>query len=152
MLCFFFMFYPINIANTNAIKAMGKTSEILKLEIIKKVFGICAVFATIWISIEAVAYSLIAVSIFELIINAVPNKKILGFSFFDLLKLIMPSLVISLIMGLFVYFVSPNNTYGVINLDKQVSIGVSIYFLLAAVFKLKAFSYLKNLILRIFSK
>ena len=53
------MFYPIHTANLNAIKAMGRSDLVLKLEIIKKILGMLLLLITMNISVIAMAYSLL---------------------------------------------------------------------------------------------
>ena len=81
--CFSFAFYPIHTANLNAIKAMGRSDLFLILEILKKVVGLTAILSTMWISVMAMAYSMIFTSVICQIINAWPNKKLLGYSYLN---------------------------------------------------------------------
>ena len=61
--CFTYAFYPIHTANLNAIKAMGRSDLFLKLEIVKKIVGLAAILSTMWISVMAMAYSLLFTSV-----------------------------------------------------------------------------------------
>ena len=70
----------IDTANLNAIKAMGRSDLFLKLEVAKKVIGLVVLLATMFISVEAMAYSLLATTFVSQIINAWPNKKLLGYN------------------------------------------------------------------------
>ena len=45
--CFFYVLYPFNTANINAIKAVGKSQWLLKLEFIKKTYSILILLATV---------------------------------------------------------------------------------------------------------
>ena len=76
--CITFMFYPVNTANLNAIKAMGRSDLFLKLEIIKKVVGIISILITFKISVMAMALSLLVTSVLSQIINSWPNKKLMN--------------------------------------------------------------------------
>ena len=75
--CFTYAFYPIHTANLNAIKALGRSDLFLKLEILKKVIDMTAILITMWISVEAMAYSLLITSVLSQIINSWPNNKLL---------------------------------------------------------------------------
>ena len=68
--CITYAFYPIHTANLNAIKAMGRSDLFLKLEIIKKTVGIIAILITMWISVQAMAYSFLVTTILNQIINS----------------------------------------------------------------------------------
>lgn len=77
--CNIYIFYPINSANLNAIKAMGRSDLFLKLEIIKKIVGLIAIAVTVPISVMAIGYSLLFTSVTSQIINSWPNKKLLNY-------------------------------------------------------------------------
>ena len=73
--CITYMFYPIHTANLNAIKAMGRSDLFLKLEVWKKVIGMIFLLSTMFISVEAMAYSLLISTLTSMIINSWPKKK-----------------------------------------------------------------------------
>ena len=104
--CITYAFYPIHTANLNAIKAVGRSDVYLKLEVIKKIIGLVILLSTMWISVYAIALGLIFTSFTSQIINSYPNKKLLGYSYFDQIKDIIPSLLLSLLMGAAVYSVT----------------------------------------------
>lgn len=150
LFCLIYAFYPIHTANLNAMKAMGKSNYFLILEVIKKAIGIGLLVATMWISVKAIVYSLLAANVIALFINAYPNKKLLGYSVFEQMKDILPTLFISCVMGGVVYYIYLVNGAGVSTLLKQVLVGVILYLTLAGAFKLSAFKYMitsgKNLL------
>lgn len=57
--CITYMFWPVHTANLNAIKAMGRSDMFLKLEIVKKIFGMILLLSTMWFGVMAMAYSLL---------------------------------------------------------------------------------------------
>ena len=93
--CITYMFYPIHTANLNAIKAMGRSDLFLKLEIWKKVIGLILLLATLFISVKAMAYSLLISTLTSMIINSWPNKKLLNYSFLEQMKDILPSILLA---------------------------------------------------------
>ena len=98
--CIAFMFYPIHTANLNAIKAMGRSDLFLKLEIIKKVIGVLVILITIRISVMALAWSVLGMSLVGQIINSMPNKELLGYGYFDQVSDILPGIAMAVFMGL----------------------------------------------------
>ncbi len=146
MFCITYMFYPIHTANLNAIKAMGRSDMFLKLEIIKKLVGTTAVLITMFISVEAMACSLLITTLLSSIINAFPNKKLLNYSWFEQMKDILPNLGLAVVMGVPVFFVSylPLPTITVLVL--QLLTGAVIYIGLSALFRLEIFQYLLNIL------
>ena len=75
-------------------------------------------------------------------INAYPNKKLLNYSYIEQWKDIMPSLLISLLMGSIVYMLNFLNIAELLKLILQVVVGVAAYILLAKLLKVEGFSYL----------
>lgn len=140
--CFSFAFYPIHTANLNAIKALGRSDIYLKLEVIKKVIGIVLLVSTMWISVEAMAYSLLISSILSQIINSWPNKKLLGYSYFEQIKDIMPQVVLACVMGVLVHCISLFTLSNIIMLTLQVFAGVVFYIVFSYIFRLESYRYI----------
>ena len=139
--CLTYMIYPIHTANLNAIKAMGRSDMFLKLEIIKKIIGVVALVATMMISVEAMAYSLLVTTVIGSFVNAFPNKKLLGYSYLEQVKDIMPSLLLCTVMGILVYAVQFLGFSSVVTLCIQIPIGAAVYIVGSMIFKLESFSY-----------
>ena len=150
--CITFVFYPVHTSNLNAIKALGRSDLFLKLEIIKKIVGITAVFATFRISVMAMAYSLLVTSVLGQIINAWPNKKLMNYSYVEQLKDILPGIGIAGIMGICVYCVNFLNLNSWLTLIIQVPLGGVIFIGLSALFKLEAFTYCLNTVKPLINK
>lgn len=144
--CITYMFYPVHTANLNAIKAMGRSDLFLKLEIIKKIVGITLLVATMNISVEAMAYSLLINSILSQIINSWPNKKLLNYSYVQQLKDILPSIIVAAIMGGIVYLVNFLNLSAILTLIIQVIVGAIIYILGVKILKIDSFEYILDII------
>ncbi len=150
--CFTFALYPIHTANLNALKAMGRSDMFLKLEIIKKVVGIAAILATMWISVEAMAYSYLATSILSTVINAFPNKKLLNYSWAEQMKDILPSVALSAVMGIPVFFMNYLSWHLLIVLAMQVVSGALIYVALSAILRVESFKYLLDITKKMFKR
>ena len=150
--CINYMFYPIHTANLNAIKAMGRSDLFLKLEIWKKVIGMILLLATLFISVKAMAYSLLISTLTSMIINSWPNKKLLDYSILEQMKDILPSILLAVGMGAVVYFIGLLNLPTLPLLLIQVVCGGLIYVAGSAIFKLEPFTYLLGIIKPIFQK
>lgn len=144
--CFTYMFWPIHTANLNAIKAMGRSDLFLKLEIIKKVVGLILLFITMRISVMAMAYSLIFSGILSQIINSWPNWKLLNYNYLEQLRDILPSICISVFMGVCVYFIGLLSLPTLLQLIIQVIVGATIYIVASIVLKLEEFDYLFGMV------
>lgn len=144
--CITFMFYPIHSANLNAIKAMGKSDVFLKLEIIKKLVNLALLLSTIFISVEAMAYSLLAGSVCSQIINSWPNKKLLNYSYLEQIKDILPSILLAVFMGGAVYLFNFLNLHIVPTMIIQVVVGAIIYIAGAKIFKIDSLDFILSFV------
>lgn len=144
--CFTYMFWPIHTANLNAIQALGRSDVFLRLEIIKKAIGLILLFATMHISVMAMAYSLIVSSILSQIINSWPNRRLLQYGYLEQLRDILPAILLAVGMGVCVSFVDRLPLSDLLTLLIQIPVGAVIYIALSAVFKLEAFWYLVDVI------
>ena len=139
--CFSYAFWPIHTANLNAMKAMGRSDLFLILEIIKKTIGLIAILTTMWISVMAMAYSLLVTSVLSQIINSYPNRKLLNYSYLQQLKDMLPQICASLFMGAVVYCVQFLGLNSLLTLFIQVPVGVALYVGISKVFHIDSFEY-----------
>lgn len=150
--CFTYAFYPIHTANLNATKAMGRSDMFLKMEIIKKVVGMTVLLTTMWFGVMAMAYSLLFTTITSQIINSWPNKKLLDYSYLEQLKDISPSLIASVLMGVFLYLIQFLGLSNILTLFIQVVSGVVIYIALSKFFHIESFNYILYVVKKIIKK
>ena len=144
--CITYIFWPIHTANLNAINALGRSDLFLKLEIWKKVVGMTVLVSTMWYGVMVMAYSLLLLSVLSQIINAWPNKKLLNYGYFQQLKDIMPSLVLSVIMGFCMYLVKYFNLGLISTFIIQIVVGYIIYVVISYLLKLETFKYVLNIL------
>lgn len=144
--CVSYLFWPIHTANLNAIKAMGRSDLFLKLEIIKKFIGMILLIITMNISVMAMAYSLLISGLISQVINSWPNRYLLKYSYIDQIKDILPNILMSLIMGVFVYFISYLHLSVLVSLIIQILLGGIIYLILSVLTKNDSFIYLINIL------
>ena len=150
--CFSYAFWPIHTANLNAIKALGRSDLFLKLEIIKKFVGLVAIFSTMWISVEAMACSILVTSVLGQIINSWPNKRLMNYSYIEQLKDILPQICLSLIMGGAVLGVQFMGMKAGITLIIQIPLGIMLYVAGSKLFHIDSYEYLFNTFKRLIHK
>lgn len=144
--CLTYALWPIHTANLQAINALGRSDIYLKLEITKKLIGIIILIISMFYGIYAIALGGLLAGISSSFINAYPNSKLLSYSYREQVKDIMPSLILSTIMGLIVYSVLFLDLSPYLTLVIQVFIGAIVYISLAKFFKLECYKYLINTI------
>lgn len=140
--CFSYAFYPLHTANLNAIKAMGRSDLFLKLEIIKKVFGVIILLVTLQYGVYVMALSLLFTSVMSQLINSWPNAKLLDYAYGHQLMDMLPAILLSLVMGAAVYPIQLFGWSDWVTLPVQVIAGVAVYILGSVIFRLDSFSYL----------
>lgn len=145
-----YLFMPLHKANLQAIKALGRIDIILKMEIIKKTFGVLIVLIATFIfrSPIAVAWSFFVGTLFNAVVNARPNSKLLNYKLSDQLKDMLVSFGNALIMGVIVYCIGLLFTNTIVKFFVQVIVGAISYLLLAMISKNESFMYCMNFLKR----
>jgi O-antigen/teichoic acid export membrane protein len=142
ILCIYWMTQPIQTTNWQIIKAMGRSDLCLKLELLKKAIGIIMVVAAMFISVKAIAISAAVFGVISMIINILPNKKLINYSIIEQMLDIIPALGISIVMGVIVYLCSYMTLPTIVILIIQVIVGVTIYVCLSYILRLDSYMYL----------
>ncbi len=140
--CIQFALEPVQTANVQAVKAMGKGRTYLIMEIVKKVFGIVMIVAVMYRGVMAIAVSAMIVTFFAAIVNSTPNRKFLKYSYKEQLADLIPSILLSAGMGVCVYFVGMIPIPTIVSIVLQVLVGVIVYILLSRLFKVSQFDYI----------
>lgn len=135
--CFSFAFYPVHTCNLQAINAMGRSDLFLKLEIIKKTYGIIILAIAVFCfeSPIAIAMTGVVTAWISWFVNAHPNKKLVSYSYVEQIKDIAPSLVMSLVMCGIVLLVGLIDIPALCLLIIQVLVGVIVYLVLSVIIK-----------------
>lgn len=142
--CFSYAIYPIHTANLTGINALGRSDIFLKLEIIKKTITVINILVTLPFGIYAMAIGQVVAAVISSFINAFPNKKLMNYSYFEQLKDLLPSFIVSIFMAVCVWSLKFISLPSSILLLLQISLGFILYIIFSKVFKLETFYYLIN--------
>ena len=104
IVCFSLMWYPIHAINLNLLQVKGRSDYFLKLEIIKKIQGVCILCITVPVSVVAMCYGSVVSSLLSLVWNTYYTNRLIGYGFFSQIKDLLHILLHSLIMGGIVLF------------------------------------------------
>lgn len=140
--CIQYMFQPFQTANCQAIKALGRSDIYIKMEIVKKTFGIIALLIAINISVFAVAISCALSIAFSAFISMIPNIKLMKYSFAEQITDVGKSFLMSLVMLGVIYPIILLDIPTICILMLQITIAVVIYIFLSKVFHVESFQYL----------
>lgn len=99
IICFAQMWYPVHSINLNMLQVLGRSDLFLKLEIIKKIVGITILCIAIPYGIIALCFSQWISACISLVINTYYSGKLLNAGLLTQLKMYIPTLLNSLIMG-----------------------------------------------------
>ena len=144
ILCFSYLWYPIHAINLNLLMVKGRSDLFLRVEIIKKVVGICILLIVMNFSVELMAIGNIASSFIALFINTYYTKKMIGYGIRDQVKDILPCLILSISSCVPAFVLSqlfPNN--GLIML-LSIVFAVVIYLLISNIMKIDEFVQVKS--------
>jgi O-antigen/teichoic acid export membrane protein len=142
LFCITYALWPIHTANLQAINAMGRSDIYLKLEILKKILGLAILAISLIWGIYGLAIGEVIASIISSFINAYPNKRLLLYGYGEQVKDILPSLALSLLMGVVVSILSILPFSPLVTMGIQVLTGALVYIGLAALFRMECFFYL----------
>lgn len=142
--CIDFAFYPIHTANLQAINAMGRSDVFLRLELIKKSYGVAILCVTVFCfdSVLAIAWGAVASTLLSAIVNAAPNRRLLGYGYLEQMRDVLPSMGLALVMFAAVYALGLLPLSPLPMLLVQVIAGGAIYGGLALLFKMESMRYL----------
>lgn len=149
--CIGYAFQPIITANLSAIKAMGRSDIVLKLNAVLQISTIIILIISVRFGPIWIAVGMVGARVIGQLINALPNRRLLGYSYSEQFRDILPSVVISLIMSGCVYVITTLDIPDYAMLLIQVPLGVVIYVLLSFLFQrellmyaLSVFSYITH--------
>ncbi len=134
--CFSLMFLPVHTCNLQAINAMGRSDIYLRLEIIKKIYGLLLLVGAVVLFDTPIAIALSGVlsAVISTFVNAQPNKKLIGYSYLEQVKDMLPSMLLSLAMFGVVQLVGLIEMNHIVKLLLQIVVGAGVYVLGARVF------------------
>lgn len=146
MFCVVYALLPVQTANLNAIKALGRSDLFLKIETVKKVIGIITLIITVPMGVKHIAFGQIVVNVLGQLVNAWPNRKLMGYAYREQLLDVLPSALATVAMGILVYLVSLLKLPVGATLLLQVLTGVVSYVVIALVFRMSGMAYMRKVL------
>ena len=146
--CIVYAFYPLHTANLNAIKAMGRSDIFLRLEIVKKIISTILLVFSMRISVYAIALSQLVSCVTSQMVNAWPNKRLLGYRYLEQLRDMAPSILLACVMAACVRLVLLLGLGDWATLLIQVPLGVAVYIALSALFRVDSFNFILSILRR----
>ena len=148
IICFSGILYPLPLYNLLILQVKGRSDLFLKLEVIKKVILVIILVISIFYGFTALLIGSVIASILALFINTYYAGGMIDYTMKQQLLDILPIFVISICMGLVVFYLN-SNLIAYNNLSRLLissSAGLIIYIFLAFIFKFQSISDIRNLI------
>lgn len=131
IMCFTYMFQPVHNLNTNLLQVLGRPDLTLKLEVISK----CIFPIFIILAIQRGLIVLCVVDFFitmvALVLNTHFTGKLIGLGYFKQIKMLLPSLFLSLLMMALVVFVTSYLSNNIVKLIVGGFVGLVFYYVAA---------------------
>lgn len=139
ILCFNFMLYPARSINTNMLKVVGRSDQLLILEIIKKVLAVGPLLMGIFIDIYWMLWGNVVVGVIGYVLNSYFSGKFINYSTWEQLRDILPSFLFGGCVALIMYFISLLEFSSIFILFMQIIVGLLLIFLLGRLTKLEPY-------------
>lgn len=153
LVCFSMALYPLHAINLNMLQVQGRSDLFLKLEIVKKCFGVLPVLAGIFFNIYwMLIVGFLTGGCIDFVLNSYYSGRFLGYSTRAQLKDILPSLLISMAVALPVFGLSFLSLNPYILLPIQLIVGGGIAFALLEWTNLDEYRELKSIALPVVNK
>lgn len=144
MYCFIYALLPIHTANLQALNGMGRSDLFLKLELVKKAYGLTILLLTAFAirDTHAIVAGYMLSGVISTFINARPSKCVFGYSYLEQIRDVAPAFLMAASSAAVAW------PFGVLPLPSavvaiaQCAVMGATYLALAKLFRVEAFSYL----------
>jgi len=144
IICFSYLWYPIHSINLNLLMVKGRSDLFLRVEIIKKVVGICILIVAMNFSVKVMAAANVASSLIALVINTYYTKHLVGYGIGKQLKDITPCLVMSIVSCMPAFVLSQLFIRNGVVLIVSIVLAIAIYLLFSYMLKIDEFVQVKS--------
>lgn len=148
LFAFSYMCQPAQLSTAQAYRAIGDSKTTLHLEFVRKIAEIVLLVISLRHGTVAIAFSSVVAGVVALTMAFAPNVRILHYTISEQLADLLPSLTMSVVMGVIVLWIGRVNLSVWLQLLLQIFGGVAVYFLLSLIFKPKAFTFLLKILMK----
>ncbi len=146
------MFMMMSGYNLQALKALGKSEEVLKLEVFKKPVFIIVIIGAAYISVMAVVFATLINAIYALIMNLSPTRKHLDYTFSQQISDLIPATLLCCVVACFTLPISCLDWNMYVVLVLQVIVGIAVFVFLSRLCKVESYFYVKDMLKDIINK
>lgn len=144
MYCFIYALLPIHTSNLQALNGVGRSDLFLKLELIKKAYGIAFVLvgAFIFQNVYILVGGYMLSSVISTFVNAWPNRKVIGYSYLEQVKDICPAFLLAAVSAGIAIPVGMLALPDIGTILLQAAVMAAAYLGFSKLFKVEALDYL----------
>ena len=152
LICISGSLYPLHAINLNMLQVQGRSDLFLGLEIVKKTIALGPLLIGAFVGIMPMLYTNLFTGMLCYFLNSYFSGKFIGYTSWMQLKDISTSYGIAIIVALSVWFLKYLPISNWIILPVQIILGVSVFFLLCKITKIKEYEEVKGMVLPIINK
>lgn len=138
ILCLDWMLDHLSIINLNLLYVKGRSDRALRLEIIKKIIATIILFSSIPFGIIGMCWGRVLYSVIATYLNTYYTKQLINLNFSAQIRDILPSFLLSILMGVVVYMIILLCSDIVLQLIVGILLGGTFYISASFVFKTEA--------------
>ena len=141
--CFYYLFPPLSSINQEAVKAIGRSDQLLKYGVYNRCISIVTLLITVWFDPMIIAIGMIVSILIATGINAYQNKKLFSYSYKEQMADWLPNLFLGFTMFAITFLVGKLLTFHYVAvLAVQVCVAVVTYILLSFITKNQSFQFI----------
>ena len=152
--CFSYAIQPLGMSSLQYLRATGKATEYLVLDIIRKAISIILVILAVVFKkgIIGIALADVIANFVAIFVNMFPGKRHVGYKVTEQIFDVLPKFALSAIMFVVVYFVGLINLPTIVIFLLQIVTGVSIYCVLAYLLRMRELGEVMRLLKKMIKK
>ncbi len=152
ILCISGLIFTINTLNTTVIKSLGKGKIYFILQITKRLIGIMLIFLGISYGIYGLLIAVASAAYIDFIINTLANKKLINYGFFYQIRDLLPTFLISLVVGAITYSINLTNWNIFVVMSLQICIFAALYLIISKTLKIEGFETYYSILLSLLKR
>lgn len=144
MYCFIYALLPIHTSNLQAFTGMGRSDLFLKLEFVKKAYGVAFILigAFVFRDVYVLVGSYMLTSVISTFVNAWPNRKVIGYSYLEQVRDICPAFALAAVSATVAFPIGLLALPDIATILLQAAAMAACYLGLSKLFKVEALDYL----------
>lgn len=144
MYCFVYALLPIHTTNLQALNGMGRSDLFLKLEVVKKAYGVVVLCVTAFVlkSPVAIVAGYMLTGVVSTFVNAFPNRRVIGYSYSEQLRDVVPAVLLTAVSAVAAWPLSLLGLASATQIVLQALTMGTVYLLLSRLFRVEEFGYL----------